>query len=101
MIFCLDTENIGNSGENGKLSEQAALDSYTFQFDSAKDKYYICFITLEKRLVFNQLFKLLVPTEVRIVFYKKTHAANSNPSLAESIPLKCLNAWKKINTMYP
>ncbi len=85
-----------------QAEEQAALDSYTFQFDSAKDKYYIYFITLEKRLVFNQLFKLLVPTEVRIVFYKKTHVFKElQPIPGREYPPEALECMEKINTMYP
>jgi hypothetical protein len=85
-----------------QAEEKAALESYNVQFDPSKDRYFIYFITFEKRLAFNRLFELLIPTEVRIVFYEKTHVFKEiQPIPGKEYPPEALECMEKINAMYP
>ncbi|HMM06958.1 MAG TPA: hypothetical protein PKD52_09860 [Clostridiales bacterium] len=88
--------------KNWLAEEAIAGDMYKRNFDYDIDAYYIYFITLEKREAFNELFRLLVPTEIRIVTYEKSRVFKElHPIPGKEYPPEALECMRKINAMYP
>lgn len=82
--------------------EDAEKNRYKYECNYTEEMYYIYFITLEKREAFNELFRLLVPTEIRIILYEKSRVFKEiHPIPGREYPPEALECMEKINAMYP